>query len=737
LLGYIARFEGGGEKQILPRTWCRDEGGTESWRWKGFSAPKPLYGLDRLTAHPGAPVLLVEGEKTADAGQRIFPDHVVVTWPGGSNAVEKADWLPLQGRDVTLWRDADAAGRIANEHIKRALATVDVTCIRIVELPDDLPEGWDLADPIPDGMDPKELVRLAKHAPAPALLPMGYALTQRGLIWRQDGEDDDELLVAGPFDVLAETRDGEGMSWGVLLGWADHDGRIHKHALARAMLAGDGADARRILLDGGLYVAPGRKARDKLNSFLGMVRSPERARATGRIGWHDNAFVLPDETICGGAATETILLQQIGPVKHLFRTRGGLSDWQDNVAKFATGNSRLILALSSAFAAALIEPCNAESGGIHLRGASSTGKSTALIMAGSVWGGGEPGGYVRSWRATANGLEGVALAHCDALLCLDELSQVPAREAGEVAYMLGNGSGKSRSNREGYARTAAHWRTLFLSSGELSLADKIAEDGRGRRAAAGQSVRLIDLPADAGAGLGLFEDLHGFASADAFARHLKSASTAAYGVPARAFLRQIAGDTGNVRKAIAEHSRKFVDDLVDQSADGQVLRVAQRFALIGAAGEMAAGAAILPWTAGTAIEAAARCFRDWIEVRGGIEPSDIKDGIEQVRAFIAAHGLSRFLPVWEPHAAEQVVRDVAGYRKREGDGWDYYVTASAWKDEVCKGFSGSTIAAALAARNLMVAPDRGRHLTCLMRVPEHGRQRLYHLTSKLIEGGHD
>jgi hypothetical protein len=115
-------------------------------------------------------------------------------------------------------------------------------------------------------------------------------------------------------DVLAETRDGEGMSWGVLLGWDDHDGRVHRHALARAMLAGDGADARRILLDGGLYVAPSRRARDKLNSFLGMVRSPERARATGRIGWHDGVFVLPDETICAGAAKETILLQQIGPV---------------------------------------------------------------------------------------------------------------------------------------------------------------------------------------------------------------------------------------------------------------------------------------------------------------------------------------------------------------------------------------------------------------------------------------
>jgi putative DNA primase/helicase len=468
-----------------------------------------------------------------------------------------------------------------------------------------------------------------------------------------------------------------------------------------------------------------------------MVRSPERARATGRIGWHGNAFVLPDEMIWGGPPVETILLQQTGPAKHSFRVRGSLSDWQNNVAKFAVGNSRLILALSSAFAAALIEPCNAESGGIHLRGASSTGKSTALIVAGSVWGGGEPGGYVRSWRATANGLEGVALAHCDALLCLDELSQVPAREAGEVAYMLGNGSGKSRSNREGYARMAAHWRTLFLSSGELSLADKIAEDGRGRRTAGGHSVRLIDLPADAGAGLGLFEDLHGFASADAFARYLKSASNAAYGVAARAFLRQVGNELESIRKAIAEHNRKFAENLIDENADGQVLRVAQRFALIGAAGEIAATAGILPWSPGAAIEAAARCFRDWIDVRGGIEPSDIKDGIEQVRAFIAAHGLSRFLPVWEPQGSEQIIRDVAGYRKREGDGWEYYVTASAWKDEICKGFNAPTIASALVDRELMLAPEKGRHLTRLVRVPEHGRQRLYHLTSKLIENGHD
>ncbi len=129
-------------------------------------------------------------------------------------------------------------------------------------------------------------------------------------------------------------------------------------------------------------------------------------------------------------------------------------------------------------------------------------------------------GFVRSWRATANGLEGVALGHSDTLLCLDELSQLAAKDAGEAAYMLGNGSGKSRSSRDGSARRAAKWRVMFLSSGEISLADKVAEDGRGRRLAAGQQVRIVDIPADAGAGMRLFENLHGFDSAEALARHL-------------------------------------------------------------------------------------------------------------------------------------------------------------------------------------------------------------------------
>ena len=68
---------------------------------KGFPNPRPLYGLDRLAARPTAPVIVVEGEKSADAAAVIFPDYVVTTSPFGARAADKADWTPLHGRDVT------------------------------------------------------------------------------------------------------------------------------------------------------------------------------------------------------------------------------------------------------------------------------------------------------------------------------------------------------------------------------------------------------------------------------------------------------------------------------------------------------------------------------------------------------------------------------------------------------------------------------------------------------------
>ena len=392
-----------------------------------------------------------------------------------------------------------------------------------------------------------------------------------------------------------------------------------------------------------------------------------------------------------------------------------------------------MLAISAAFAGPLVGPCSSEGGGLHFKGASSTGKSTALHVAGSVWGGGDANGFIRSWRATANGLEGVALSHSDTLLCLDELSQLAAKDAGEAAYMLANGSGKSRSTRDGSARKAAKWRVLFLSSGEIGLADKVAEDGRGKRIAAGQQVRIVDIAADAGAGMGMFENLHGFASAEALARHFRSATQQHYGVAARHYLGSIVPEIEDLRRQIAPIMAAFSDQYVPNGADGQIERIAQRFALVAVGGELAQQRGIVPWQPGEAIAAAGRCFNDWLAARGGHDAAEVRDGLEQVRSFLLANGMARFISAWETDQDTRIhPRDVAGYRQKVGDGWDFYVTTTAWKEEVCRGLDARRLAATMALKGYIDASDPARRAKHV-RVPGHGQLRLYHILSQLLE----
>ena len=123
-----------------------------------------------------------------------------------------------------------------------------------------------------------------------------------------------------------------------------------------------------------------------------------------------------------------------------------------------------------------MRPAGLDSGGFHWRGDSSCGKTTALRVAASVYGG---PAYLQRWRATDNALEAVAAQHCDGLLILDELAQVDPRTAGECAYMLANETGKSRSTRTGQTRQRLTWRLLFLSAGEIGLAAHMAEGASG------------------------------------------------------------------------------------------------------------------------------------------------------------------------------------------------------------------------------------------------------------------
>ncbi len=148
LLMAVARFDSPQGKQVLP---CTPDG-KGGWQWKALPDPRPLYGLDRLAANSSVPVLVCEGEKAAVAAQTLFPDHVAVTSSGGANAAGKADWKPLTGRSVVIWPDADEPGRKYAADVARLCGAAGAVSVRIVDVPTDWPDGWDVADTLPQNV---------------------------------------------------------------------------------------------------------------------------------------------------------------------------------------------------------------------------------------------------------------------------------------------------------------------------------------------------------------------------------------------------------------------------------------------------------------------------------------------------------------------------------------------------------------------------------------------------------
>jgi len=528
-------------------------------------------------------------------------------------------------------------------------------------------------------------------------VPDGFRLSPTG-VWLVGDDDKPDTWICGRLEVLGLTRDRHNESWGRLLQWRDADGILHSWAMPATALASDAGELRARLLDGGLSLAPGRKAREGLIRYLSESRPSVRTRCTTLVGWHGVSFVLPDMTV--GTDREEVIFQNESD--SLLRLSGTLQDWKDAVGRYCLGNSRLIIAVGAAFAGPLLYLCDEQAGGFHFVGGSSTGKTTALHVAGSVLGGGGKTGFLQSWRSTSNGLESVAEAHNDLTLILDELSQCDPREAGEVAYMLANGQGKTRSRADGSLRRKSSWRLLFLSAGEISLADHIA--GIGRRTLGGQEVRLVNLQADAGVGLGMFQNLHGFPSADLFARNLQDAAKRFYGAPIRFFLQHLTDRRERATEELRRFRKKFISDYVPSSASGEVSRTAGRFALVAAAGEMAREAGILPWPEDTAIETGIGLFNEWLTRRETSGAMDAEAAIRQVRLFLEQHGSARF----ERDNETRPIIARAGFYRKNGESGEFWIMRETFRSEVCRGFDPQSVAKALAERGHLVVGENCR-----------------------------
>ncbi len=568
----------------------------------------------------------------------------------------------------------------------------------------------------------------------------------------QDGKRRHPEWICSRLDVLALTRDQDGGGWGYLLQFADPLGRVKQWAMPARMLSGDGSEYRGALLSMGLRIDASPRARNQLTRYIQTRAPQEFAQCTDRIGWHGTAFVLPRETI--GDDAERIVFQTDAAIENTFKERGTVEQWRSRVAALCAGNSRLVFAVSCAFAGPLLRPAGMESGGFHFRGDSSSGKTTALKVAASVYGGAS---YLQRWRTTDNALEAIAAQHSDVVLILDELAQVDPKTAGECAYMLANEQSKARSSRTSQPRPRLVWRLLFLSAGELGLADHMAEGMK--RARSGQEVRMADVPVDAGKGMGAFEDLHEREGGALFARQITREALACYGVAGREFIQWACANADTLSRRVRDALARMVGQLVPEGASGQVERVGARFALVAVAGELATEAGITGWQPGESERAARACFNAWLAARGGIGNGEVVAMLRSVRRFLEMHGEGRFT-LWhraaDDHSPKTLQR--AGVRRMlnadgepiksnnqhgvefgermsammgEGVSFEYFVLPEVFRTEIAAGFDSRTVAAVLRDHGCLET-DKGE-LTVKTRLPGMGPTRCYKVTPQIFE----
>ena len=537
--------------------------------------------------------------------------------------------------------------------------------------------------------------------------------------------------IAGPFKILGRVRDPKGEGWSRLLSWTDDDKRVHTHPVSDADLHGDISALCSNLADRGLRIITGLD-RSYLIRYLNEVDIKNRVTVVPTTGWHDigpaKVFALPDQII-GSVAGETVIVQ--GAITSPFERCGTLAEWQHGVGSLVAGHSRPVFAVSAALAGPLLGLLGMEGGGFNLYGQSSRGKTTIAQAAASVWGKGDSPGFVRPWRSTANALEAAAALHADAILILDELSAVEAKEAAMAIYSLTSGTGKGRSGRDGSLRQSLRWRTMVLSTGELRLTDKLEENRQ--RARVGQQVRLVDILADTGENFGAFDSAGIHNDPKLLADQIKAAAQTSYGTAGPEFIRRL----------IAEGIHKNPDDIramidafrqnhAPKEADGQILRVMDRFGLVAAAGELACDLGIVPWQKGDALEAARRCFTDWFDIRGGAEAGEVQTAIAQVRLFIERHGDSRFEPIGAP---DRPVHNRAGWRRGDGPNHEWLIPSETWKSEVAVGHNPTLVARALAERGMLKRANDGfQSVEKIEGIP----LRVYVVTASILsEPGHE
>jgi putative DNA primase/helicase len=495
------------------------------------------------------------------------------------------------------------------------------------------------------------------------------------------------------------------------------------------------------------------------NEFLQRAQIATSMKPTFKvatqIGWFGNVFVTPSrvyprQALPSGALPKGWSRIQVHldakdeDVHSRFRC-GGSPLKSHELFQLCRSNSRLMFAAALSFVGPICKPFGLRAPGFQFVGEPASGKTTVGIVAGATWGGNPDSslGFGCSWNGTPNGLEEYAPAHHQTLMHFDETSLMPTDDKGKVmsfgeALMrLSQGQGKKR-----YNEPPVRWSTPLVSTSNFSVLSLL--DAKRKEQYGAYVDRLIDISLPLGTA-SFFEDLHGFADADAFSIHLFDLATQNFGHPSRAFLSRFTDELSRDRKAIAAavagHVAKYKAAAKGiASSKRNLMRVSGYFATVFAAGCLAIRYKILPFTEAELLKAVLACHRDHVTFVDGelgaspaplaIKRTTVQQPFDRLKKFINVNRKGGFVDASAPAAKSSKSGGPIGYVGAHGGRKEYWFADADFEAIAGGKTDARELKVELAAKGLVATERRGKKLSYVVKRPIPGRGRSYVIAIK-------
>ncbi|EMC1692627.1 DUF927 domain-containing protein [Salmonella enterica] len=575
-------------------------------------------------------------------GKQIAGDTTPPVWLGPKQLAELHNLRIIdQGRRCARVYQAGEIKPIVINAIAEKLALAGVQEAKLYKgIPDQQPEDWRdylmrLREQAERGESLVEECRRAtgKRAPVDELAPCVESRTG-GLYWVTPKIDKQSGEVIRPGEWLSDRMRTVGIgndgSEAYLIIEMVPEGaeKIIHEAMPRNEIGLPVGWSR--LRGRGVAITTSAHLLNKLAEYLQRQGERTMWEVTSTAGWHCGAYVMPDGEVIGVPDRPVAFCGGSAAIRG-YVVRGNPPDWRENVAALMRGNHSMMLGVLTGLAAPLNSLVGGGCFGIHLFAQSSAGKTTTVEAATSLYG--DPEVLRLSWDATRHGLTVEAAARNDGFIPIDEIGQGgKVTEIAHAAYSLFNGVGRIQGRKEGGNRAVARWKIAALSTGEEDFETFLVRGGVTPKA--GQLVRLLSVP---------FIDtlfFNGYSDGDEHARAIKQMASRYCGAAGREWIRWLADNKETAVRAVTEKENQWSGMLPDE-ASSQVRRVASRFALLDAVGDLATN--ITGWGPEECSVAVHAAFDDWVN-DFGLENREKYQVISRARDFIQRHALTRFQP---------------------------------------------------------------------------------------------